>query len=133
MAQNYVKLDWNWADTPEARLLRKLYGKRALVDWIQLMVSMSMFGGTFDSNDVMQMDAVMALMRKSRDGVIEVCGKCAECGLIDAQAWRAFGRAGSARALRDARARDNRKEWGEYMQSLSLAERKAQEEGKNHG
>lgn len=133
MAQYYMKLDWNWADTPEACLLRKLHGRKALLDWIQLMVAMSMFGGAFDSRDEMQMDAVKQLMRKNEQGVLDAVGKCAECGLVDADAWRAFGRAGSARALRDARARDGRKEWGEYMQSLSMAERNAQEEGDKRG
>ena len=127
MAQKYVKLDWNWADTPESCLLRKRYGRKALLDWIQLMVGMSMFGGSIDVNDEMQMDALMGLMRKSEAGVREAIDRCADCGLIDADAWRAFGRAGSARALRDARAYEGRKEWGEQMQELSAAARKAQE------
>lgn len=131
--QYYAKLDWNWADTPEANLLRKRHGRKALLDWIQLMVAMSMFGGSFDSRDEMQMDAVKALMRKSEQGVREAVGKCAECGLVDADAWRALGRAGSARALRDARARKGHEEWGEYLQSLSMAERKALQEGGNGG
>lgn len=129
-----MKLDWNWADTPEANLLRKRHGRKALLDWIQLMVAMSMFGGVFDSNDEMQMDAVAKLMRKNEAGVTEAVDRCAECGLVDPDAWRAFGRAGSERALRDARAREGRRQWGEYMQSLTLAERKAlQEDGKGGG
>ena len=131
--QDYAKLDWNWADTPEANLLSKRYGKRALLDWIQLIVGMSEFNGIFVADDEMQMDEMMRLMRKSRQGVLEAVDKCAECGLIDAVAWRTLRRAGSARSLRDARARDGRKEWGEYMQSLSLAERKAQEEAAANG
>ncbi len=128
MASKYIKLDWDWADAPEAEFLRDRYGKKALLDWVQLMVLMSEFGGSVDLKDPAQMAHAMRRLRKNEEGVMEIVDRCAECGLIDADAWRAFGRAGSARALRDARAREGRKQWGEQMQELSTAAKNTQHE-----
>lgn len=107
------KLDWDWAQGPEATLLRKRYGKKALLDWVQLIVVMGEFGGSFDLNDEMQMErAKQQMFYGTADNVRRAVERCAECGHIDADALRAFGRAGSERAMRDARAYAARKAWG---------------------
>lgn len=109
----WSKLDWDWAQSPEATLLRKRYGKKGLLDFIQLIVIMAEFGGCFDLNDEMQMErAKQQMFYGTEDRVRQAVERCAECGLIDAEALRAFGRAGSERAMRDARAYDARKAWG---------------------
>lgn len=109
----WSKLDWDWAQGPEASLLRKRHGKKGLFDWVQLIVVMAEFGGSFDLNDEMQMErAKQQMFYGTADRVRQAVERCAECGLIDADALRAFGRAGSARAMRDARAYDARMAWG---------------------
>ncbi len=111
-AKPYIKLDWDWADCPEAILLRKRYGSKALLGWIQLMILMAEFGGAFNLADEMQMETAKKRMRFGKsDKVRELVERCAECGLVNDQLLRVCGRATSARAARDARARENRREF----------------------
>lgn len=127
MAKKYTMLDWDWAESPEFEEMRARYGKRSLVDGIQVLGLMSEFGGFLDTKDPMQFAHATKKLRTNEQGVVEILDRCADVGLIDPDVWRAFGRAGSARALRDARARENRKQWGEYMQNLSTEARNALE------
>lgn len=109
----YIKLDWDWAESPEAQMLKKLHGRKALLNWVMLMVLMAEFGGAFDPDEPMQMDRAKRRMATSEEGVRELLGWCAECGLISADVLGALGHATSARAQRDARARESRRELGE--------------------
>ncbi len=104
----WIKLDWDWAESPEAELLRKRYGSKALLGWIQLMILMAEFGGALNLEDEMQMEQAMKRMRRGEPKVRELVERCAECGLIDDACLRMSGRASSARAVRDARAREGR-------------------------
>lgn len=111
-AKPYIKLDWDWADCPEAILLRKRYGSKALLGWIQLMILMAEFGGAFNLADEKQMEQAKKRMRFGKEEKVrELVEHCAECGLVNDQLLRVCGRATSARAARDARARENRREF----------------------
>lgn len=107
----WIKLDWNWAESPEAELLRKRYGSKALLGWIQLMILMAEFGGALNLKDEMQMHKATIRMRRSEPKVRDLVDRCAECGLINGDILRTYGYATSERALRDARAREGRREY----------------------
>lgn len=111
MAQKeYIKLDWGWEDGPEAELLRKRHGNKAILGWLRLMILMSEFDGAFNTKNAMQMEHAKRRLRRNEEGVKELLWQCAECGLISPGELRAHGLATSARARRDARARKNRRE-----------------------
>ncbi len=106
----WIKLDWDWAESPEAELLRKRYGSKALLGWIQLMILMAEFDGAVNLKDEAQMDRAMKRLRRGEQKVLDLVDHCAECGLIDDDAFHVRGYATSARAQRDARAREGRRE-----------------------
>lgn len=129
----YIKLDFDWAESPEAQELKRLHGRRALLGWIQLMILMAEFGGGFDADSPVQMERAKRRMGKNEHGVRELIGWCAQCGLIRADAWCALGRATSARALRDARARDRRRELGEARAEAAWEETQGERGDKSAG
>lgn len=125
----YIKLDWDWAECPEAQLLKKRHGKKALLDWVFLMILMSEFDGKFNPKDPLQMGQAKRRMATSERRVRELCDWCAECGLIRADAWGALGYATSERALRDARTRARRREIGEMAAEKNWEERSEEDAG----
>lgn len=107
----YIKLDWDWAECPEAEMLRNRHGNKALLGWIQLMILMSEFDGALDLDDEMQMKRAMKRMRRNETQVLQLVSWCAECGLVDPEYLSRAHRASSPRAQRDARAREGRREY----------------------
>ena len=126
MATGYIKLDWNWQDDPKVALFRKRHGKSALVDLVQIYVLMSESGGRANLNDEATRLRACALLRKRKDAVYSFLDACAECELINVELWQGLQVVTSDRALRDGRARQNRRDIAEAA-SRAAAEARSEQ------
>lgn len=108
MGKPYVKLDLDWRKDPKVRELRERHGLKGELAWVNMMCVFGRIEGAFDTKDPEHMAIARDAMRTSDEKVLLFCSWFAECGLIDPAVYARDGRASSARAAREQRARKGR-------------------------
>ena len=99
---NFIKLDYNWREDPKVAEFEVLYGKRDLVDVVELFILMSRYKGSIDLTNAGVRRVVSARIGKSGKQLDSFIDKCAGCGIVDAEVWHGLGHVTSNRAARDA-------------------------------
>lgn len=112
MAERYwIKLDHHWRDDPKVMMYEAEHGKAALVDVIELFCLMSEFGGSIDlggdKGARLRLEKSLEKKGAKLDAFID---GVAECGIVSEEWWRRLGVVGSERSVKDAGARQRRRE-----------------------
>lgn len=122
----YMKLDLDWHDDPKVLDFQDRYGKAAVVDLIKLFCVEAEFFGSVDLKDNGQKIKLQQVLGKKGKSLTTFLDKVASCGLIDPDAYSALGRVGSARSMKDGKARANRR--GYALAASEAAKKKRQED-----
>lgn len=130
MAKPYIKLDWDWRDDSKVMLFEDRHGKAALVDLIQLFCLLAEFGGSLDLNDEATSLRAQKVLRKKPKALEAFIDRVAACGIVSEDGWRGFRRVGSERSVKDAKARQSRRDYA-LIASEAAAQARREGEGGN--
>lgn len=123
---NFIKLDYDWRSDPKVAEFEVLYGKRNLVDVVEIFILMSRYKGVIDLNNAGVRRVVEARVGRRGKQLDAFLDRCAECGIVDAGLWHGMGHVTSERAARDAQKAYRRAECA-LAASRAAAERRASE------
>lgn len=129
---NYFKFDTDWMHDPKIIAFKKLHGKAALVDVVNLYCAWGASeNGEFSLKDPGNFAVLSSFLGKGKARTIEFLDRCAEVGIIDADAYRAFGRVACRRSIEEAETRARRRIYAK--DASDAAKRKRDEERLRRG